>query len=330
MTPDGGRIIGLGVALVDCIYNNSQEVPPGNREGIPGFVSRQEPDLIRAGGPMPNTMSSMARFAVNRGIKLFHCVGDDSRGRLFRHATEPFVGPAQVDPNESTGIWLGLKDGKGSLKFSLSYYGAALNVKISKEDLGTQSNGVFVTDISSCKYPSIHDQTEDVLGVVAKDQGIFVLSLGGARPSSVSSIQTASIVNSFKRPPDVVFSNEQEFKHACGQPDMTSAIGSMFPNARLVMVTRGGSGVVGRFEGQIFNLPAKLAKKVEDEVGAGDAFMGTMLGQLLNRPYSSWKAEDIEKSADVASYAASLVVQSPHVRLSDQQTELIRRYIQNG
>lgn len=87
-----------------------------------------------------------------------------------------------------------------------------------------------------------------------------------------------------------------------------------------------GSGV--RFEDSqtfipAFTVPSSLVK---DEEGAGDSYIGTMLGLLQAKPYEQWTQSDVLKAAKSASFAASLMVQSYEVRLGKEQARLVRQY----
>lgn len=99
-----------------------------------------------------------------------------------------------------------------------------------------------------------------------------------------------------------------------------------FRNARLVVVTQGQQGSIVRFEDRLIKIPAVSVKSPVDELGAGDTYMGTMLGQLFNQPYKLWNSNLIKHTARVATFAASLVVSSSTVRLGLEQTQSVLAY----
>lgn len=325
MNKESVRFIGIGVALVDYVFRGVDQDFPAAREEVLSYISTNKADLIRAGGPMPNTFTAISRLS-NKRLKLFHCVGSDHRGDLFQRETIPEIGLPQVHPMEPTGIWVGFSGDSGRLRFGLSYYGAALKVKVTKEELEEESNGIFVTDISSCKNTDINSQTEMILKRLNQDGGIFVLSLGGARSSSLDLDRLNSVINSLKYKPQIVFSNLEEFKYTAQIEDTERAIGSLFPNARLVVVTDRQQGSLIRFEDQLIKVPALSVDGVKDEVGAGDAYMGTMLGQLFNYPYKSWSYGLVENAAKTAAFAASQIITGSSVRLTVEQSEAVLSY----
>src|SRR3989338_9306154 len=325
MNREQGRFIGIGVALVDYVFRRVDQDFPATRKEVLSYIADNKVDLVRAGGPMPNTFTAISRLS-NKRLKLFYCVGSDHRGDLFQRETIPEIGLPQVHPTEPTGVWVGFSGDRGSLRFGLSYYGAALKVKLTKEELEEESNGIFVTDISSCKNEDIHSQTDMILKQLNQDGGIFVLSLGGARPSSLDLERLSAVISSLKYTPQIVFSNLEEFKYTAQIGDTERAIGSLFPNARLVVVTDREQGSLIRFEHQLIKVPALSVDDVKDEVGAGDTYMGTMLGQLFNYPYKSWSYGLVEYAAKTAVFAASQIVTGSGVRLTVEQSEAVLSY----
>lgn len=324
--PENGRFIGIGVALVDHVFKQTENIPPFTSEEALSFLETHKPDFIRPGAPMPNTFTAISRLSVNRGLRLFHCVGFDDRGNFFRRETDPRIGLAQVHPTKPTGVWVGLRDKKGSLTFSMAYYGAALKVRVSPNDLCEEPNGVFITDVSSCENELIHDQTNAILKRLDHDGGIFVLSLGGPRTPSLNHSKLNSVINSFRYKPQVIFSNADEFKYFTRTDNIEASLFSHFANARLVAVTLGEQGSIIRFEDRLVRIPAVAIKNPIDELGAGDTYMGTMLEQLFNLPYKSWGLNLIKHSASVAAFAASQVVSSLIARLMPEQALAVLNY----
>lgn len=325
MHTEQGRFIGIGVALVDHVFKEVDKAYPATRDEVLPFIETNKPSLVRAGGPIPNIFTALSYFSTSRKFRLFHAVGNDDRGRFFKQETISQIGPAQTPASEPTGVWAGFIDDKGRLRFGLSYYGAALKVKITKEEVEQESNGIFVTDISSCKDEDVNSQANMILDQLHQDGGIFVLSLGGAR-FSTDYHRLSSVINSLNYQPQIVFSNLEEFKFTTQTKGVKEAIESSFPNARLVVVTEGERGSLIRFEDQIIRIPAIVANNVVDETGAGDAYAGVMLGQLFNYPYRLWNCSLVKHTGLVASFAAAQVIASPYVRLGAEQGRAVLSY----
>lgn len=324
--PENGRFVGIGVALVDHIFTETEHFSPFTSEEAIFFIETHKPDFIRPGAPMPNTFTAISRLSVNRGLRLFHCVGSDNRGNFFQRETDPRIGLAQVHPTEPTGVWVGLRDKKGSFTFSMAYYGAALKVRVSPNDLDEEPNGVFITDVSSCENELIHDQTNAILKRLDHDGGIFVLSLGGPRTPSLNHTRLDSVINSFRYKPQVIFSNADEFIYFTKTENIEASMFSYFPNTRLVVVTLGQHGSIIRFEDRLVRIPAVAIENPMDTLGAGDTYMGTMLEQLFNLSYKSWSLNLIKHSARVATFAASQVVSNLNARLMPEQVLAVLNY----
>lgn len=329
MSPDNGRFIGIGVALVDHIFNKTEHISPFTSEETLSFIETHKPNLVRPGAPMPNTFTAISQLSVHRRLRLFHCVGSDNRGDFFRKETDPKIGLAQVHPTEPTGVWVGFYNEKGGLRFSMASYGAALQVRVSPTDLDEEPNGVFITDISSCENEAIHNQTDTILKRLDHDGGVFALSLGGPRTPFLNHLKMESIINSFRYKPHIVFSNADEFRYYTRTEDIESSLFDYFPNARLVVITLDQQGSIMRFEDRLIRIPAVLVTNPIDELGAGDTYMGTMLGQLFNQPYDSWNFNLVEDAAHVATFAASRVVQSTQSRLTTEMAQLTQEYARN-
>lgn len=324
MKSENGRFIGLGVALVDHKYTGYINFPQSRGELL-AFIDKNKPDLVRAGGPIPNAFTTISLFDDIK-LRLFYSVGADQRGEFFQEKTTKKIGHAQIYPSEPTGVWVGFNDEKGKLEYGISYYGAGLKVKIPNKELREETNYAFLTDISSTKNEELNEQAESILNQVNKDGGIFVLSLGGSRPSSVSIESINSVLTSFRIKPHIIFSNFEEFKYVTRSEDLQRLIITAFPYSRLLVTTLGKEGSLIRFEGEIIKIPSLPVKNVVDEVGAGDAYMGTLLAHLFKEPYKLWTGQLVKKAASIATHAASQVVTSASVRLQHKQVKTTLNY----
>lgn len=316
---ENGRVIGLGVALVDHKIRNTTVSLPNKREELLQFVDKFGNLVIQAGGPIPNTLTAFLHISKNTSTRLFCCVGSDERGNLFRRSTDQRLGIPQSHIVKPTGIWVGIMNKHGEQIQALSYYGASEEVQIAKNELKGENNKLFITDISSCKLPNLFNQAEIALNQVIKDGGIFSLSLGGARPSSLNREYLLKILSSFKRPPDIVFGNKNELLFAEGTEDLNEAMNKAFPNSELLVITNGGQGSLVRFRGVIDQIPPFQIDRMIDETGAGDSYMGTTLALLTTISYKQWDHKNIRNIAQAASFASSLVIRNESSRLTQHQ-----------
>lgn len=328
MTQEAIRSIGLGFALVDEKVICGDFLPQSMAE-VDGFMERNKPKFSGAGGSIANTMSNFATFADGGQTRLFCSVGEDRRGLLFSGQTSTILGQPQIDRVKPTGVCVFNLSQKGSDPEEVTYYGAAESVSVPRGDVYEFRNNLFVTNINACKRPAVSGQVESILRRLDLDGGVFALRLSGA--TYVENTELLSLVESFRHDPQVVFSNNEELEQIAGKSKLKEAMRVAFPNTRLLVVTLGGGGSMIRFEGEfIFIPPGNVSSDlVVDTTGAGDSYMGIMLGALFTKPYSEWVLEHVVDCARTGTYAASLVIQGLDSRLSEPQVRLAKSYYQN-
>lgn len=313
---ENGRLIGLGLALIDNKIRKPGVRLPMEHENLPRFLDEQKKIEMQPGGTIPNTLTAYLSFPKNRLVKLFCCVGEDRRGTLFIEHSKPELGIPQRNKFEPTGVWVTVKDKNNQTIDGGGYYGAGKTAIVPQSELRKEKNNFFITDIFTCKDIRLLDHAETALSYVKKEGGLFVLSLGGAGSPGADREKLSQILTTFGTEPSIVFTNFNEITYLFGKGNIKETVANAFPNTRILVVTLGKEGSIVRFEGHIKHIPAFQVKKVIDEEGAGDCFMGTFLGRLLNTPYKKLTQKEINHSARVASYASSLVVQSSSARLS--------------
>lgn len=170
--------------------------------------------------------------------------------------------------------------------------------------------------------------TEFILRTLQNDGGVFALRLSGAHSTFIGREDLLTFFTSLKNVPDVIFANRDELLYTTGGTEVEEALQSAFPNSRLLVVTLGENGSLARFEDTVtFIPPTSVPKeKIIDVIGAGDNYMGVMLGSLFSLPYSHWTQEHVTACAQVGAYAASLVIQSRRSRLSELEVVQTRMF----
>lgn len=318
------RIIALGSAYVEGKIHSSVLHLPTSRNELPIFLDNNPDTDLYAGGSIPNILTSFVRLSGNPNVKLLSCVGDDPRGRFYLQHMDKRIGEPQISGRKRTDIWVGIYN--NGLVESTDLYGAAANIKVSKEELQAYANKVFITDVDVCRIPAARDCARQALETI-EDDGLFVLSLVGM-PSNRNIDQILSFTS---KVPDLVFGNSSEIIHAANEHNINTAIKSAFPGSRLVVVTQAEKGALIRYEEQIFSVSAVPVSKerVIDETGAGDSYMGTMLALLIPTLKGKWREADLINAAKAASYASSLVIQSMESRLTPSMTKLVIDYTKN-
>lgn len=318
---EGARIIALGAAYVEGKIQSAKLHLPKDRSLLTAFLdSHTEADLY-AGGSIPNILTSFTRLSGNPNVRLLSCVGNDTRGNFYRDNMLKALGEPQITQQNPTDIWVGIYN--NGLIEGMDFFGAMSDLIVSKKELQTSKNKVLVTDIDMCKQPRVPDQIKKALDVL-EDSGFFALSLVGSSP--YDNIQ--QVLSFTKREPDLVFGNARELLFITGETDADKAIKTVFPSSKLLVITQAERGAKVRFNGEVIAIPVKTIPQelVIDETGAGDTLMGTMLASLLPVSYKDWRESHIINAAKVASYAASLIIQSMHSRLTPSMARLVLSY----
>ncbi|MDO8461102.1 MAG: carbohydrate kinase family protein [bacterium] len=331
---EDGRIIGLGLANVDYKVKKDNLLKlPKERHLLTSFLDKEIVNSNRkyfvcAGGSVSNIFMAFAELSSHLNFKLFCAIGNDERGKIYRSNTSLRLGEPQIRDKGETGFWIALLDRQGNPE-GLSYHGVGDDVEIQTADLKGSTNGLFITDITSSKNPKTTDMLDAVLKLIKQDGGNFALSLGGARPNGITKDKLSSLFSSFLIKPQIVFGNEQEFLYTSGNSDIKLGLEESFSDARLLVVTLANKGTLIRFEGKTMFVPAISipTQKVVDQIGAGDAYMGTMLAFLYKRPYASWDIGQVQNASKIARQAGAAIIQKMQSRLTPGHIKFLRHLI---
>jgi len=319
-----GRIIGVGFPYVEGKIKSSHLRLPQLSTELSVYLDLHSEADLYAGGSIPNIVTSLVRLTNNSNIRLFSCVGDDSRGKFYMQNMDQRIGAPAVSAENPTGVWVGIyQDG---LIEGRDFYGAALDLDVSQDELRSLKNNILITDADACIISKTRDQVQKAIEAV-EEEGLFALSLVGVREREDIS-QLLSFTNKI---PDAIFGNVHELNTLTGISDSEQAIREISPETKIVVITQAEKGAMIRFNNYIFDVPAYTVSEdnIIDETGAGDTFMGTMLALLLSTASRQWTEIDVRKAAGVASYASAEVIQSMHSRLTSTMASDVRRYATN-
>lgn len=177
--------------------------------------------------------------------------------------------------------------------------------------------------------PEVLAETDKIFEYMRRQKnGQFILSCGGTRLDRTSRELLLYSLQERQMVPDIVIGNEVEMCYLAGTSSFEEAINILFPQSRIVILTRAEKGSIIRFEGKTLFIPAYPVNSKEklDSIGMGDCYLGVWLGALSNIPSSKWKAEDIYKAACAASYSASSVMVQTTTQLSEINAKRARRF----
>ena len=102
---------------------------------------------------------------------------------------------------------------------------------------------------------------------------------------------------------DILKISDDELAFLSGTKKELAAVRKLFSEqTKLILITKGSKGVtLYSRDGQVISLPS-VAKSVVDTTGAGDAFIGAFLNQLLKNGIT--RETLLERNTDLASYLA--------------------------
>ena len=315
------RTIGLGYTLVDAkiiTSENSLKSLPVEPIGIVSFIDRHPEAILVAGGSTPNVMAAYVGFAPERPVMLLAAVGEDKKGAFYRQALDSRLGELQQSKTEPTGVVAILLDEGGQLLDSKSFYGAATTVQVPEYAVDDEDIGLFVTNSVVFRHSQVISAVKKVTDILKRTNGIFALNLTGTAPNKLAREALLSGLTSLDIMPDIVVGNENEALYITAENNVRDALSSFFPESRLAIITQDERGSLLRFENTIITIPAFTCPDVVDPTGAGDCYMGILLGCLSEMQHDKWTDTDIRRAANTASYGASLVVGKLTSRLDPQ------------
>ena len=326
------RTYGLGFAMVDAkvlAKNNSITELPREPQALVSYLDSQPEVELKAGGSTTNTLAAYIGILTNNSVRLFAAVGSDKRGDFLRNVADPKLGNLQIVENDPTGTIIYLLSADGNYIDIQSFYGAATRVTVPVNSLRDEKKFLFISNCFALSNPNVSQEVNKAVEVLVKNGGFFALNLSGANLAEISEVELRSSIDALPLVPSVAVGNESEAKRLTGKNDVMEAAMSLFPNSRLVVITRDKNGSLVRFENRIISIPAYPCKIVNDPTGAGDCYMGAMLACLFEKPYISWTLNDIKIAATTASYAAAKVVERFDSRLPKDEYKDIRLFFEN-
>jgi len=304
------NILATGIALIDQktrLTNECSEVE-----------FREENSEKYPGGITPNIVSTYVRLVCPEKIKLFAKVGYDINGNIYIESS-PELKPIQVDEKGQTGLSLAIFNQRGRVIKTKTEYHIASEFVVSDKELEKSGPALFISDLFTLQIPHKFKDIQRLTQRMQQQGGYFALNIAG-----IQKLKTpiSEFLSQFNYSPHFIFGNEREMQYL---GENVGEIVQFLPDAKLLVVTRGEKGSLIYCDGQALEIPAiTINGSITDEYGAGDCFMGTLLAGLTRRDLSNWTPNTIVHNANVASYAASLVLQNLGNRLTDEQIFEIR------
>lgn len=291
-------ILGIGELLIDFT--------PIPTEGLPIF--QQNP------GGAPCNMLAMAQ-AMGVQTAFVGKVGNDQfglhlKGTLEKHGID-CRGLIMADDFHTTLAFVHLKPG-GERRFSFYRKGCA-DVNLTKEEIDhtliDESRVVHFGSLSFTDEPSRSAVLEAIQ--YAKSQGKLITYDPNYRPVLWPSVEAAIEGMRLGLPlADIIKVSDEEALLLTEESSIANAASSLMTyGIRLICITMGAEGVYFKHKGGE-GIVKGYEADVKDTTGAGDAFFGALIAQLLHLNIDNITIAALEKMLDQANAAASLVVEN--------------------
>jgi len=256
-------------------------------------IPTPEPTL---GGPP--TYVSLAARKLGAKVSVISKVGGDFPSEYVVWLEENGVdlsGLKQVRAGSTTKFLL--KYGKGGRQLQLK----SRAPPISPEDVSSslRAKAVHVAPIANELSKGVIDKLRALTDTLSLDPQGFVRRFDEQGNVRLGRWEETGILRQI----DVYKSSFSEIKAATGLTDLQLAVQKIHSyGPRIVMVTRGMKGSTLFFDGELYEIPACKPRVVRDFTGAGDAFIGAFLAELVQGKDPVW-------CACVGSAASSFVVE---------------------
>ncbi|MDO4813579.1 MAG: carbohydrate kinase [Gemella sp.] len=286
-------ILSIGEMLIDFIGTDK-----GSIDKVSAFKKE-------AGGCVAN----VACVASKLGHKsyLLTSLGQDGFGDFLENVLEKEnVDTKYISRRSFTPLAFVALDETGDRTFSFYFKGSSA-LSISKEDV----ENVDLSEIKAIHFASIAIQEESkdshmLLIKKAKEQGILVSFDVNLRFNLWDSKEEyLKTIKEFLPYVDVIKVADNELEFLTGTIDIKEALAKDLSHIKFVLYTKGGDGAEVYNNG---NVVVKEVPKVDviDTTGAGDAFAGSFLSQLLEvADINNISKEELEKLAEFSTNYAT-------------------------
>lgn len=155
------------------------------------------------------------------------------------------------------------------------------NVKTSKEDILYFGSVSLNTDDMRKAHDTLIEKHQQTGGIIFFDPNVRL-------PLWEDEAECSAVINTYIPHADIIKISDEELEFITGIKDETEAVQSLFKgNIKVVVYTKGKNGSELYVNGEKLYEAPGLNVKALDTTGAGDAFSGAFLFQLLNRDEES-------------------------------------------
>lgn len=276
---------------------------------LPSFDEKLRAEYLGQypGGPVGN----FACIASSMGLKVASMctLGDDEGGNLLLQDFKSYgvdVSYITVDPEIVTPFVIVIVDPTGEKAVIIPDLDQKADLAISPEAI-KRSKYVYMMGFDYERFCEIGD--------IAHPSGTKMMA--DIEPSEeLSGERIYDLLSQC----DIASFNEQGFKTALKQPFSIEAAKSLLDHGpEIVIVTRGGKGVVAVSQDQVVHVPA-YDVPVRDTTGAGDTFNAAFL-------YATVQNLDLEARVQFGNAAAAILIQTLGTRTKIPKPDTIKTFI---
>jgi sugar/nucleoside kinase (ribokinase family) len=268
----------LGDLNFDYIYT-SPPLQGGKEVIITSFVK----NLAGAGGYV-----SCGLAKLGAGVYLLTALGDDEDGKSLYNEIAGFGvnrdGIRLVRGGKSPFTLIFASEKERTPRQVATFLGTSQNFSIDSVDYKeytAKSNLVY-----SCNYFLLRRLKEEIRFVFkyAKEKNVFTSYDANAGDGWDNERALATLKNSIYPLTDIIFLNESEAYYLTGIHDPVKSIKRVNPATITVVIKLGAHGLLIRHWDKLYRISAfPLREKVQDTVGAGDAFQAAFLYFYLKK-----------------------------------------------
>jgi len=273
-----------------------------------GFDIRKTP-----GGQVANVLagiSSLGGKAVFLGK-----VGDDEHGKIYHEATKKIGTHCRLSKHESfdTGYAITFISPDGERTFA-TYLGASLHFGV--DDLDKKvitSSKILHIEGFTLEDKKLRETIKHAVEIAQYNNTKISLDLSDSELIKRNFDYLRYFVDQYV---DVIFANEDEAKAFTGKNEI-DALHEIYKKCALAVVKLGERGSLIKDGKAVYKIPARKTNFINSN-GAGDMYAAGILYGLANNM-------SLEKTGNLASYIASLVVARDGARVEENLSHLVKK-----
>jgi len=317
----GSPLLDLSLEVDDEILNNL-DLKKGSMKLIELDEARQILDLINQNGfdirktPGGQVANVLAGISSLGGESVFlGKIGDDEYGKIYYEATKKNGTHCRLnkDKNFGTGYAITFISPDGERTFA-TYLGASLHFNIDDLDKKViESSKILHIEGFILEDKKLRETIKYSVEMAQRDNIKVSLDLSDSELIK----RNFDYLNYFvDKHVDIVFANEDEARAFTGKNEM-EALHEIYKKCSLAVVKLGERGSLIKDERAVYQIPARKTNFINSN-GAGDMYAAGILYGLANNI-------SLEKSANLASYIASLVVARDGARVEEDLSHLVKK-----